>query len=307
MSWSEVDFNGIAPQRKQVATRGARGFVAKATGGLVKPQPSQAELYLLEAERVVRETPLGGQRRIAVMAEKGGVGKTTVSALLAMRLATLRPSDQVLAIDANPDAGTLALRAGTPNGRSVRDVLAHEREIGRVADFAQWCSIGPSGLMVLASSEDPQQAEEFSAGDYRRLCEVAERYYPVLVTDCGTGIRHDALRGVLSIATDLVIVLQPRIDAAASAARTLATLQQQGHGRLAAGAVAVISAGSGKSPIEPEKIMERLPISRWVQLSFDEHLDIGQKIDPSQLREATRDTFTVLAAHIISNFKGGPQ
>ena len=48
---------------------------------------------------------------VAIASQKGGVGKTTVTTLLGMALADAR-EDRVIAIDANPDRGTLAERSG---------------------------------------------------------------------------------------------------------------------------------------------------------------------------------------------------
>ena len=53
--------------------------------------------------------PLPGAHRVAVTSIKGGVGKTTVAACLGLVLAEHR-GDRVVALDANPDAGTLADR-----------------------------------------------------------------------------------------------------------------------------------------------------------------------------------------------------
>ncbi|MEK8172751.1 AAA family ATPase [Streptomyces sp. M19] len=54
--------------------------------------------------------------RIAVISLKGGVGKTTTTTALGATLATER-QDKVIAIDANPDAGTLGRRVRRETGR----------------------------------------------------------------------------------------------------------------------------------------------------------------------------------------------
>ena len=55
----------------------------------------------------------GGARFVPVLSRKGGVGKTTVTALLGMALADAR-DDRIIAVDANPDRGTLADRIARP-------------------------------------------------------------------------------------------------------------------------------------------------------------------------------------------------
>ena len=63
-----------------------------------------------------------GARYVPVLTRKGGVGKTTVTTLLGMAMALVR-DDRVIAIDANPDRGTLAERVPKSTGATVRDVV----------------------------------------------------------------------------------------------------------------------------------------------------------------------------------------
>ncbi len=87
--------------------------------------PSAASRFKLggkreEAERQRKldliRTPVLSCYRIAVISLKGGVGKTTTTTALGSTLATER-QDKILAIDANPDAGTLGRRVRRGPGR----------------------------------------------------------------------------------------------------------------------------------------------------------------------------------------------
>ena len=64
----------------------------------------------------------GPARFVPVLTRKGGVGKTTVTTLLGMALADVR-EDRIIAIDANPDRGTLAERVPKQTRATVRDVV----------------------------------------------------------------------------------------------------------------------------------------------------------------------------------------
>ncbi|HEY9416704.1 MAG TPA: AAA family ATPase, partial [Pseudonocardia sp.] len=98
----------IVRQRVSRPTSGWRRAVFTATGGRVNPGLSEAdEARQVLLRRVRRHLP--GAHQIAVSSLKGGVGKTTVSAVLGLTLAEYR-GDRVVAVDANPDAGTLADR-----------------------------------------------------------------------------------------------------------------------------------------------------------------------------------------------------
>ena len=75
-----------------------------------------------------------GARYVPVLTRKGGVGKTTVTTLLGMALAEVR-EDRVIAIDANPDRGTLAERVPKSTAATVRDVVKLVAGIKGFTDF----------------------------------------------------------------------------------------------------------------------------------------------------------------------------
>ena len=116
----------LVRKAEPVARTGWRKTVRSATGGLIKPAPGKAEAHRAELLERVR-TPLLGCHRIAVISLKGGVGKTTTTTALGATLAWNR-GDRVIAVDANPDAGTLGRRVRRETGATIRDMLqAHPR------------------------------------------------------------------------------------------------------------------------------------------------------------------------------------
>ena len=96
-------------------------------------------------------------------------------------------------------------------------------------------------LEVLASDADPGASSALSEQDYRDTVDTLERYYNLILTDCGTGLLHDAMRGVLGLATSLVVVSSASLDGARSASATLDWLEAHGMEQLAKDAVVVIS------------------------------------------------------------------
>jgi putative peptide zinc metalloprotease protein len=87
---------------------GWRRAVHVATGGMVAIGPGTVELRRRELAAQVK-TPIGGCRTVAFVSRKGGVGKTTTCLLVGHTFA-LHRGDRVVALDANPDAGTLGYR-----------------------------------------------------------------------------------------------------------------------------------------------------------------------------------------------------
>ena len=111
--------------------------------------------------------PLQGCYRIALLSLKGGVGKTTITATLGATFASIR-GDRVIAVDANPDRGTLSQKVPLETPATVRHLLRDAEGIERYSDVRSYTSQGPSRLEVLASESDPAVSEAFSSDDYAR-------------------------------------------------------------------------------------------------------------------------------------------
>ena len=65
---------------------------------------------------------------------------------------------------------------------------------------------------MLASDRDPAVSVAFSEQDYCDVCQVLEHYYSICLTDCGTGLLHSAMTGVLRLADQIVLVSSPSVD-----------------------------------------------------------------------------------------------
>ena len=99
------------PARRQPPGPGWRGRIFRVTGGLLRLGESAADIRRRDLINRVRTPVAGGHHRVAVLSLKGGVGKTTTAVGLGATLATLR-GDRVIAVDANPDRGTLSDKVG---------------------------------------------------------------------------------------------------------------------------------------------------------------------------------------------------
>ena len=210
-------------RRAQPGT-GWRRTVFRATGGLVKFGESAANLQRRNLNHRIRTPVAGGHHRVAVMSLKGGVGKTTTAVGLGATLASLR-GDRVIAMDANPDRGTLSDKVRLETAATVRDLLNYRAGIRRYADVRQFTSQGSSRLEILASDRDPGVSLAFDADDYREVSWVLEHYYSIAITDCGTGLLHSAMSGILELADHIVLVSSPSVDGARSASATLDWLE----------------------------------------------------------------------------------
>jgi putative peptide zinc metalloprotease protein len=272
------------------------------TGGRINPGPGPAELA--ERQLMARaKTRIAGCRSIAVISRKGGVGKTTTTLMLGHTFASLR-GDRVVALDGNPDAGSLGYRVRRETVATVTNLLADEREIVRYADIRAYTNQAPTRLEVVASDDDPRITKALGEEDYRRAIGLLERHYNLICLDTGTGVLESATKGILQLADQIVVVMGPSLDSARTASSTLDWLNENGHAELVQTAVAVINAVRGEGLVEVEKIEEHFAgrCRAVVQVPWDPHLDAGAETQVERLRPTTRRAYLEVAAAVADEF-----
>ncbi|KDA44134.1 MULTISPECIES: MinD/ParA family protein [unclassified Frankia] len=295
--------SALLPAPPETASRGWRRLVYQVSAGAVNPGPSPDEVRDRRLLARIRN-PLHDCHRIAVMSLKGGVGKTTTTVAVGSTLASLR-DDRVVAIDANPDRGTLGSRVPRTSAHTVRELLEDAPRLHRYVDVRRYLSQADSRLEVLASANDPELSDTFGDADYRAADDLLQRHYSILLTDCGTGILHSAMHGVLELADTLVIVSSASADGGSSASATLDWLDAHGYSDHVREAVAVIS----MFPVQGERVdvdtLERhfeARTRRVVRVPFDPHLADGGRIVLSNLKRETRAAYREIAGAVAERF-----
>lgn len=247
-------------------------------------------------------TPFNGDTRyVPILTRKGGVGKTTTTTLLGMALAQHR-EDRVIAIDANPDRGTLAERIPRETKNTIRSVVQKAPSIGSFTDFTEFVSRDATRLHVLASDPDPTLAEAFDEYDYNVVADVASRYYSLILTDCGTGIVHSVMKPILARANSLVIVSGGSIDEARLASETLSWLESNGYADVVRNSVVALNtATQGTMLVKLDEIENhfRSRVREVVRIPYDSHIAAGSVITWSKLNKITRDSAELLAALVV--------
>jgi MinD-like ATPase involved in chromosome partitioning or flagellar assembly len=285
--------------RRRAPSPGWRRVLYQASAGLIRVPESAAELRRRDMVNRIRTPVAGGHHRVAVLSLKGGVGKTTTTVGLGSTLASLR-GDRVLAVDANPDRGTLSDKVRLESAATVRDLLNEREQIERYADVRAFTSQAPSRLEVLASDRDPTVSVAFSEEDYCEVSRVLEHYYSICLTDCGTGLLHSAMAGVLRLADQIVLVSSPSVDGARSASATLDWLAAHAYGDLVRGAVVVLSIvrPSSRSTVDLDRLEQHFAARcrAVTRIPYDTHLEEGAEVELDQLSRATADAYLELAA-----------
>ncbi len=303
--YPELSTASLLRQNKRPPSSGWRRALFLASGKLINlgesPKAVHHNTLLGQVNR-----PLQGCYRIALLSLKGGVGKTTITATLGATFASIR-GDRVVAVDANPDRGTLSQKVPLETPATVRHLLRDAEGIDRYSDVRSYTSQGPSRLEVLASESDPAVSEAFSADDYSRTLDVLERFYSLVLTDCGTGLMHSAMSAVLDKADVLIVISSGSVDGARSASATLDWLDAHGHEEMVKNSVAVINAVRPRSgKVDMQKVVDHFSRRcRAVRLvPFDPHLEEGAEISLERLRRETREALIELAAVVAEGFPG---
>ena len=247
-------------------------------------------------------TALAGDARfVPVLTRKGGVGKTTTTTLLGMALARSR-EDRVVAIDANPDRGTLVERIQRSTRHTIRTVVQKAPSIGSFTDFSEYVSRDATRLDVLASDADPMLSQAFDEFDYNIVADITSRYYSIILTDCGTGIVHSVMKPILQRADGLVIVSGGSIDEARLASETLTWLESNGYADLVANSVVALNtATQGTVLVKLDEIENHFKsrVRDVVRIPYDSHIAAGSVITWDKLSKITRESASLLAALVV--------
>ena len=292
----------IDPKRKKVAPEGAwPAFVYAITFHLVNLGDSQKVRERKALDARIAKRFEGGTRYVPVLTRKGGVGKTTLTTLLGMALSDVR-EDRVIAVDANPDRGTLSERIAKQTRSTVRDIVTHAPAIKDFSELSNHVSRDETRLDVLASDTDPLLSEAFDENDYNVVADLVSRYYSLVLTDCGTGIVHSVMRATLQRADGIVVVSGGSVDEARLASETLTWLEANGYGPLVKNAVVAINTAThGTSLVKLDEIEAHFAsrVRDIVRIPYDPQLATGAAIDYRSLRPLTRETVRELAATVV--------
>jgi putative peptide zinc metalloprotease protein len=292
--------------RRRPPKHGWRRAVYSASLGMVNPGPNAAELW--EREQIARlRTPIRGSRRVVVLSRKGGAGKTTTTLMLGHTFAAHR-GDRVVALDANPDAGSLGHRVRRETDATVTTLLADSEQIERYADMRAFTSQDvETRLEVIASDDDPRISQALGERDYHETIRLLDRHYNLLLLDTGTGILDSAIQGILREADQLVVVMPPALDGARVAAGTLDWLDEHGYAHLVRGSVAVINAVRDVGLLQLDRIEEhfRERCAATVRIPWDPILQAGAQTPLDDLKAPTKRAYLELAAAVADGFLRG--
>jgi MinD-like ATPase involved in chromosome partitioning or flagellar assembly len=162
--------------------------------------------YIEQFDALIAGPRLDRCATIAVVSPKGGVGKTTTTALLGMLLSMLR-RDRVVSVDANPDYGSLGRALVPEHGVFVDDFLTlMESQLGGATEVEAQLGRAKHGLLVLPTPTDPARMWGLREPEYAKVIQRLSQYAGVLLLDCGTGLQEPAASAAMTNSDQCILV-----------------------------------------------------------------------------------------------------
>jgi MinD-like ATPase involved in chromosome partitioning or flagellar assembly len=295
-------------EQKPRPVGGFRGMLYKLSGGAWNLGPSAKQREEDElARRISRQ--LQGSYNTAVLSLKGGIGKTSTTVGVGLTLAEFR-GDPPCAIDANPDSGDLVERAlgegiyqkATP--RTITDLLKNVDNVDSLTALARYMHHA-GRLHLIAGEQDPEVSDSLTAEEYLRIRELISGYYSIALTDCGTGVTHNAMSGILQSADNLIIAAGYAVSGAKRARSTLQWLASHGYEELARNAIVVITdKDEVSSRVDKDAIEEHLSgiCRQLIAVPHDRGVADGDLVTLDVLRPDTRRAYKEIAAAIVDGY-----
>lgn len=313
-SGSDDLFEQISRHQKQVVRpeAGLRGALYSVTKGRLNLGLSKAEAHRSALIEAVQTAVRGDVKHVAVWSQKGGVGKTTAAARIGVTLARNR-TDRILALDVNPDGGSLAVRVPRTREKHILNLRDALRS-GYLSpnDFDEFVNHAPHRLDSIVMPPGKKPKNPLTGNDYLMIAKaLQERYsYKFIVTDCGTNLSDSVMDGVLRMADQLVVVTPTTVDEATVTAGGLEALIDEGYGHLVSNAVTAIVEKSPKDPnVDVQRRIndsaqtirehfERLT-RRVISLPYDSRIFLGDVFDPDAISDESQIAELELTKEIV--------
>jgi MinD-like ATPase involved in chromosome partitioning or flagellar assembly len=186
--------------------------------------------HLGQLDSLITEPRLLHCATIAVVSPKGGVGKTTVTALLGTLFSLLR-RDPIVAVDTNPDFGSLG-RVLTPDQSWYVDDLARlVNEDDELSLTALDSHLGRAvhGLLVVPAPTDPARMAALDEEAYGRVITRLKDFFSLILLDCGTGLQDPASLAAIAAADQVVVLTDAQPATASLVAESTELLHQWGR------------------------------------------------------------------------------
>lgn len=254
------------------------------------------------SEHLMRQIryPLHGAT-VGVFSRKGGVGKSTVTAYLALTFATIRDG-HTIAIDGDHEDGSLGWLLAPEAPSTLEQLAAVQPAPFAPQEFARYISRTMVGLDVILN--DPAHETSVDPAGLGGAIKNLSRNYDISVFDTGSATLHSAGRTLLNRSRVHLVVTGPSVDSVRAAERTLTWLTDREDARPTPVPVVVVINGipSHLKTSQIEHIEEVFAgrCAAVVRIPWDEHLAEGTtSASIEQLSKPAQIAYQHLAATTV--------
>ena len=291
----------VAPELARAQGRARRGdSMPRRTGRVLRRLVGSAAhdtVAETESARAIQQ-PITTGRQIAVTSIRGGSGKSTTAALLALGFAHYR-ADPVLAVEADPSLGTLPRRLGATEVRwSCGDLVRIMHPSMRITDLTGYLLPFSGGGWLLPASQGAV-GTQLDVEVYRSVMTFVRRYFGVTIVDCET-LPAEVARTALTTTQARVLVAPATVEGVAA---TRSVLDWIGglHRSMLPTTVVVLSHTSPDASLDTRKAAAHLSVggATVVELPYDRHLAAGGAVSTGLLGQGARAAVSRLAAAVM--------
>ncbi|MEU5630185.1 hypothetical protein ACH47C_01250 [Streptomyces rishiriensis] len=274
--------------------------VTRRTGRALRKLTSSVAQDVAEQTRIARELqqPVTTGRVVAVTSIRGGVGKSTVSALLGRTLNHYR-HDLVLTMEADAALGTLPVRMGAEAVRwTCADLAPILTPSMRLTDVTGYLVPVSDGGWLLPASRG-QVGAPLDMTTYRKVTLALRRYFAVTVVDCES-LPGEVARTAMDTAHARVVVAPMTAEGVGATRQVLDWLARLPHSALA-GTVVALVCGAPDTVLDDKAAAGHLRETgvTVVTVPYDRHLAGGGPIRTDLLAQTTQHAVLRLAAEVM--------
>ncbi len=304
-SLGQIARNHAIPEH--TPNQGVRRAVYRASGRRINPGLGARQLEELDLIRRIN-LPFAGWRSVPVLSAKGGIAKTATTLAIGSVLAHYRKDRGVLALDANPDGGSISLRVPQRTDKTIRQLSDDLRQRPLTAtEIDSYINYNEQRLGVLCSPLGGAVTSEFGGEDYCHVMSWLTQLFPIVVTDTGTSMVSSVMRGILPMASQAIIVSSTVAEDATVAAFTLDRLSETGFSELASRAVSVITVTTGDERSAKTQAIIRTFAERTrvaVVVPYDEAVRERGVFSLDAVNQKTRLAYLKVAAEVVEGLAG---
>lgn len=237
---------------------------------------------------------------IAVVSPKGGLGKTTIAANLAVGLAKLDPASVVL-VDADLQFGDIATVLGLTPGHHLPEMVTGQAPSETIV-LKTLLTPHRAGFYAVCGSESPAEGDRVTSEQLAHLINQLAAIFRYVVLDTSPGLGEHALTA-LDSATDAVLVCSMSVTNLRALRKELAVLAHIGIGPQRHAVLNMADTFSGLSQRDAEAtigvpIDVVIPRSKAVPLSTNRGIPL--------LQEGSRDPAALAMGDLVETIADKP-